>query len=276
MAQEFTINKYDVHWHLTEMPFQNTPDPRFLYLSSQHEEALARMLYTVQGRKGAGLITGVFGCGKTILVQELIDRLSHANYKTAVINSPQLEPVELLRAIVRNLKAIDLPQKKTELSADYLLELLGKILQNNIHNGQETVVIIDEAHVIKDELVFEQLRLLLNFQLRDRFMITLLLFGQPELKQLIEDNKPFDQRIAFKYYLEALNLDDTKKYIQHRLAVAGQQKQLFTDEAIPLIHKHSGGIPRLINNLCDLCLLTGALKKASTVDEETVRQAIAG
>jgi general secretion pathway protein A len=276
MVQELNINKYDVYWHLTDMPFQNTPDPRFLYLSSQHEEALARMLYTVQGRKGAGLVTGVFGCGKTILVQELIDRLSQANYKTAVINSPQLEPVELLRAIVRNLKAIDLPQKKTELSADYLLEVLGKILQNNIHNGQETVVIIDEAHVIKDELVFEQLRLLLNFQLKDRFMITLLLIGQPELKQIIEDNKPFDQRIAFKYFLDALNLDDTKKYIQHRLDVAGQKKQLFTDEAIPLIYKHSGGIPRLINNLCDLCLLIGASKHVTAVDEEMVKQAITG
>lgn len=139
---------YETYWNLKEMPFENTPDPRFLYRSRQHEEALARMLYIIRYRKGAGLLTGVFGCGKTLLVQALLDEINQEKYKTAIINNPQLDYVELLRAIVRNLKVIELPQKKTELSTDYLLETLGQILQNNLRDGKETVVIIDEAHII--------------------------------------------------------------------------------------------------------------------------------
>ena len=262
---------YEAYWNLKEMPFENTPDPRFLYRSPQHEEAMARMLYVIQYRKGGGLITGVFGCGKTLLVQALLDEISQDRYKTAIINNPQLEYVELLRAIVRSLKAIELPQKKTELSADYLWEVLGQILQNNMRDGKETVIIIDEAHIIQDEHVFEELRLLLNFQLRERFLLTLLLVGQPELKQKIEDNKQLEQRIAIKYHLDALNLEDTKRYIQHRLAVAGQTKQIFSEGAIGLIREHSGGIPRRINHICDLCLLGGFSRKASLIDEEIVR-----
>jgi general secretion pathway protein A len=263
---------YEAYWNLKEMPFENTPDPRFLYRSPQHEEVLARMRYAIQYRKGGGLVTGVFGCGKTLLVQTIFDEISQDRYKTAIINNPQLEYVELLRAIVRSLKAIDLPQKKTELSADYLLEVLGQILQNNVRDGQETVIIIDEAHVIQDERVFEELRLLLNFQLRERFLFTLLLLGQPELKQRIEDNKQLEQRIAIKCHLEPLALEDTKKYIRHRLEVAGQTKEIFNEGAIKLIQEHSGGIPRRINHICDICLLSGFSKRASLIDEETVRQ----
>jgi len=118
------------------------------------------------------------------------------------------------------------------------------------------------------------LRLLLNFQLRDRFLLTLLLLGQPELKQKVEDNKQLEQRIAVKYYIDALGLEDTKKYIQHRLAVAGQERQIFTDDAIKLLHEHSGGIPRVVNHICDICLLSGSGKEADKIDETIVRQEI--
>ena len=208
------------------------------------------------------------------MVQALLDEISQEKYKTAIINNPQIEYVELLRAIVRSLKAIILPQKKTELSADYLLEVLGEILQNNMRGGKETVIIIDEAHIIQDERVFEELRLLLNFQVRERFLLTLLMLGQPELKQKVEDNKQLEQRIAVKYYIDALNLEDTKRYIQHRLAVAGQTGQIFTDGALKLIQEYSGGIPRVINHLCDICLLSGFSKEARAIDEEIVKQEI--
>jgi len=265
---------YKEYWKLSEMPFENTPDPRFLYHSKQHEEALARMLYLIQNRKGAGMITGVFGCGKTLLVQALFDELSQDKYKAAIINNPQIEYVEFLRAIVRNLKAVELPQKKTELSADYLLEVLEKILENNLRDAKDTVVVIDEAHVIQDERIFEELRLLLNFQHRDRFLLTLIILGQPELKQKIEDNKQLEQRIAVKYHLDALDLKDTKGYISHRLEVAGQAREIFTEEAIKLIYEYSGGIPRRINQLCDICLLSGFSKEAQLVDAQIVRQEI--
>lgn len=274
MPHEIVIRPYTTYWNMSALPFQNTPDPRFLYLSRQHEEAMARMLYTIQARKGGGLITGVFGCGKTVLVQAIIDALPLGKYKVALVNNPQLDAAEILRSIVRSLRAIDLSQKRTELSTDYLLEVLSKTLDDNMHNGQDTLVVIDEAHIIKDEAVFEQLRLLLNFQRRDRFLLTLLLVGQPELRSKVEDNKPLDQRIALKYSLEALPLDDTKKYIEHRLGVVGVKKPVFTDAAVQAIHLHAGGIPRLINTACDLCLFDGAIKMAREIDEGLVKEAI--
>jgi general secretion pathway protein A len=220
------------------------------------------------------MLTGVFGCGKTLIAQVLMDELKRERYKIAVINQPQLDYPELLRAIVRNLKTVDLPQKKTEISADYLLELLGQILESNVRDRKDTVIIIDEAHTIEDEHVFEGLRLLLNFQLRERFLFTLLLLGQPELKDRIEDNKQLEQRIAIQYHLDAFNAEDTKKYIQHRLTVAGQAHPLFNESAMKLVHDYSGGIPRRINNLCDLCLLGGFAKQAKSIGEEIVLEEI--
>jgi len=265
---------YTQYWNLSEMPFENTPDPRFLYHSREHEEALARLLYVVQYGKGAAMLTGVFGCGKTLIAQVLMDELKRERYKIAIINQPQLDYPELLRAIVRNLKTVELPQKKTEISTDYLLEVLGQILETNVRDGKDNVIIIDEAHTIKDELVFEGLRLLLNFQLRERFLFTLLILGQPELKQRIEDNKQLEQRIAIQHHLSAFDFEDTKKYIQHRLTVAGQDHPLFHEAAIRLIHDYSGGIPRRINSLCDICLLGGFAKQAKIVDEAIVLEEI--
>ncbi len=266
---------YEEYWGFKEKPFQNTPNPRFLYYSPQHEEALARMLYAVRERVGAAMMTGVFGCGKTVLGQTLINDLAQeagGKYKIAFITNPQLEYVELLRAIVRNLKAIELPIKKSELSADYLLEVLNSILLNNMRDGRETVIIIDEAHVIRDEKIFEELRLLLNFQLQDRFLLTLLLFGQPELGQRIEDNKQLEQRIAIKCHLDSLDLENTANYISYRLKVAQRTKSTFTDEAIKLIYDNSGGIPRRINRLGELCLLAGFAKQAKVIDKRIVQQ----
>lgn len=261
---------YQEYWKLKEKPFQNTPDPRFLYYSTQHEEALLKLVYAVKERLGAAVLTGVFGCGKTLLGQALLQELSEDKYKIAFITNPQMDYVELLRSIVRNLKAVELPVKKTELSTDYLLEVLNNILMNNMRDGHETVIVIDEAHIIKDEKIFEEMRLLLNFQLQDRFLLTLLLFGQPELRQMVEDNKQFEQRIGVKCHVDNLNESDSKNYIIHRLKVAGSNEQIFTEAAMKLIFEHSGGIPRRINRLCDLCLLAGFSKKINQIDEKIV------
>ena len=270
---------YEEYLGLKEKPFQNTPNPRFLYYSPQHEEALMRLVYAVRERVGAAMMTGVFGCGKTVLGQALINELAGEGgekYKIAFITNPQLEYVELLRAIVRNLKAIELPIKKTELSADYLLEVLNNILLNNMRDGKETVIIIDEAHVIRDEKILEELRLLLNFQLQDRFLLTLLLFGQPELGQRIEDNKQLEQRIAIKCHLDSLDLENTPNYISYRLKVAQRTEPIFTDEVVKLIYDNSGGIPRRINRLCELCLLAGFAKQAKVIDNKIVQEEIRG
>lgn len=265
---------YEQYWGFKEKPFQNTPDPRFFYESAQHEEVLTRMLYTVKEGLGAGMLTGVFGCGKTVIGQALLERLPSDKYKAAIITNPQLEYVELLRAIVRNLKVVELPTKRNELSADSLLEILGNILENNDRDGRETVVIIDEAHTIKDESTFEELRLLLNFQRRDKFLLTLLLFGQPELKQRIEDNKQLEQRIAIKSHLEAFNQQDTCNYIIHRLHVAQGADSIFDESAFEIIHNRSGGIPRRINRICNLSLLVGLSKGAKSINKEIVEESL--
>ncbi len=262
---------YKKYWNLTEKPFQNTPDTRFIYYSAQHEDALMKLTYCVTERMGAGMMTGVFGCGKTLLGNTLLKELGQDKYKVAFIANPQVEHTELLRAVVRNLKAIELPILKTELLADSLLEILNDILINNARDGKETVIIIDEAHIIEDEKVFEELRLLMNFQLEDRFLLTLLLFGQPELREKVGNLRQLEQRIAIKCHLEPLNQEETQKYILHRLEVAGRKDSLFKDDAIRLIFERTGGIPRRINHICDLSLLTGFGKKVDKIDKEIVR-----
>lgn len=265
---------YEEYWGLKEKPFQNTPDPLFFYESAEHEEVLAKMLYIIEEGLGGGMLTGVFGCGKTIIGHALLKKLPSDKYKIAFITNPQLEYVELLRAIVRNLKAIELPMKKTELSADSMLEILGNILENNFRDGKETIVIVDEAHIIKDERIFEELRLLLNFQKSDKFLLTLLLFGQPELKQRIEDNKQLEQRIAIKCHLQAFDQNDARNYIIHRLRIAGGADIIFDESAFRMIYNRSGGIPRRINRICEFSLLVGMDKNVRSINDKIIEEAL--
>lgn len=265
---------YEQYWKLKEKPFQNTPDPRFLYNSPQHEEALVRLTYAIQQRLGAAMLTGVFGCGKTVLGRTILGQLKKNIYRIALINNPQLSHIELLRAIAHHLGAKNLPIKKTEIMTDYLLEVLEKMLQNNMKDGKETVVIIDEAHIINDDQVFEELRLLLNFQLEDRFLLTLLLLGQPELRQNIDNNKPLAQRIALAYHLDALSQEDVSKYVLHRLNMAGRKDSIFTDDSLEAIYENSGGIPRRVNQICDMSLFTAFGRKVRRIDRDIVQESV--
>lgn len=267
---------YEGHWGLIKKPFENTPDPEFLYLSSQHEEALARLLYTIREGKGAALLTGVFGCGKTVLGQALFRNLNEDRYRIAFINYPLLSHTEFLLAIAKSLGSHDLPTKKTEVLINLVLDNLNNVLLNNYRDGKDSVVIIDEAHIIEDIQIFESLRLLLNFQVPERFLLTLILFGQPELRDKIELNKQLEQRIAIKCHLVNLDLKDTAGYIIHRLKIAGRNEPIFTKEAIEHIYEHTGGIPRRINRLCDICLLSGFAKNLNQIDQSIVLEEARG
>jgi general secretion pathway protein A len=260
---------YEQYWNLKEKPFENTPDPRFLYNSPQHEEGLNRMLYVVKERKGAGLLTGVYGCGKTLLARALMKELENSVYKVAILTNPRLDDVEMLRMIAYNLGISEPPTRKAD-----ILITLERVLNNNMNDGKKTVVVIDEAHAIEDKNIFEELRLLLNYQAEDKFLLTLLILGQPELKDKIETNKQLNQRIAMRFFLEPLNLSETDHYIHHRLEVAGGSKTLFSQDAIATIHERAGGIPRRINQLCDSALLTGYGKNAKTIDSDLVQETI--
>ncbi len=264
---------YEMYWGLAQKPFENTPDPRFFFASAQHQEACARVLYCIRERKGAGMLTGVFGCGKTVVSQVVLQELNQERYRTAVLTNPRLSDVDLLRMIVHELGVTAPPANK----ADAWM-VLKTIMTENAREGRDTVVVVDEAHAIDDPTVFEELRLLLNAQWQDRFLVTLLLFGQPELAAIINQNKPFEQRIGIKSHLGPLNYQETYAYIRHRLAVAGhrQPETVFTTEAVDVVYESTGGIPRRINRLCDISLVAGMGAMASAVDAGIVAEEVKG
>ncbi|MBC8358887.1 MAG: AAA family ATPase [Candidatus Aminicenantes bacterium] len=263
---------YEAYWGLKEKPFENTPDPRFIYSSHDHLEAATRLTYAVEERKGAALLTGDYGCGKTVISRLLFEVLPQDKYEIALVTNPLLSPNDLLREICiqMGLKSPPSPPK-TQLLSD-----LNEHLYENMKNQKDTVIIIDEAQAIQDMMTFEELRLLLNFQLNNRFLLTLILIGQPELREMINEFKQLKQRLAIRYHLNPLNKEDTKKYIHHRLKVAGINKNIFSDNVHNLIWENTEGVPRVINTLCDMCLLLGFTKALKEINEDIVKKAIHG
>ncbi|MCH8293686.1 AAA family ATPase [Candidatus Poribacteria bacterium] len=262
---------YEEYWGLAEKPFENTSDPRFIYHSSQHDEALTLLLYAVTQRKSAALLTGEYGCGKTLTSRLLVDmlyNLDRARFEIAVIVNPRLSPDELLQQILYKFGIKNIPLDRIE-----LLNALGNLLMKNAEAGKHTVIIVDEAQIIIDEDTIDELRVLLNFQLNDRFLLTLVLIGQSEFANVVDALPQLQQRIAVRFHLEPLSsYEETRAYIQHRLSVAKPEREIFTEEAIQKIHKLSQGIPRQINNICDIALLMGFMHKLSYIDADNVDQ----
>jgi len=258
------------YWNLSEKPFENTPDPRFIYYSPEHTEAYARLKYVIDQRRGAAMLTGEYGAGKTLLgrviVKELLDR---KNCDVALIVNPMLSEIELLREIIFQLKAINPPGTKLK-----ILHILNDLLYENYNKKRDTVIIIDEAQAINRRDVFEELRLLLNFQLNDRFLLTLILIGQPELQKEIDDIPQLKQRLALTYHLGGLDNEKTAEYIKHRLKVAGKTDEIFKGEAITIISNNSTGIPRKINNICEIALLQGMFEKKTNIDNILIEKVI--
>ncbi len=263
---------YEGYWGLKEKPFENTPDPKFLYSSHEHVEALTRLMYTVEERKGAALLTGDYGCGKTVISRRLFETLPPEKYETALVTNPLLSPVEILREICIQLGIKTSPSwPKTQ-----LLQELNERLYHNLRRHKDTVIIVDEAQSVKDPKTLEELRLLLNFQLNNRFLLTLILIGQPELREIIDKFKQLKQRLAIRYHLNPLNNKDTQKYINHRLEIAGAKNSIFMSSVYDSIWQNSGGVPREINTICDMCLLLGFTKKAKGINQTLVEKAVSG
>src|SRR5438874_454137 len=171
---------YEAYWQLSEPPFDNSPNPKFFYLSPEHEEALVRLVYTVRHRKGCGMLTGEYGCGKTTLSRALIQRLEAERYEIGLLTNPSWTPVDFLREALYQLGVESRERTKSD-----LLHQLNDVLFRNYREGRDTVLIVDEAQLIDDDAVFEELRLLMNFQTDDRLLVTLLLIGSPELRDLV-------------------------------------------------------------------------------------------
>jgi general secretion pathway protein A len=258
---------YTKHWGLQKMPFENTPNPKYYFPSPNHEEALQRLLYGIEARKGAVILTGEIGCGKTLLSRTLMDHLAEDKYDTALIADPSFEDAQLFREVLYQL-GIDSAGSELDLR-----HRLNDRLLDNLKRGVDTVLIVDEAQVIRVDQMFETLRLLLNFQLNDRFLLTLVLLGQPELRTRLQRLDQFYQRVAIRYHLGPFSEAEVASYIRFRLEVAGCRREIFTRDACSLIFQACGGIPRKVNTLCDLCLLLSSMEKATVVDRKMVGRA---
>ncbi len=253
------------YWKFAEKPFENTPNPKFLYHSAEHDEAYIRLLYAINSLKGAAMLSGEYGCGKTLLMHTLINELPKDKYNVAYLTNPRWSANELIGEILYQLQ-IDHP---STVRMD-MLHALNDNLVDTFKKGMHTIIIVDEAQTINQKETFEELRMLLNFQFNDRFLLTLLLTGQPELKDIVAEIPQLEQRIAVRYHLRRFELEDTQQYIRYRLSKAGAKDEIFTTEAIHEIHKFSHGIPRKINNICDLSLLLGFGQKLTKIDADHI------
>src|SRR5438034_1110235 len=218
---------YEAYWELSEPPFDNSPNPKFFYLSPEHEEALVRLVYTVRHRKGCGMLTGEYGCGKTTLSRALIQRLEAERYEIGLLTNPSWNATDFLREALYQLGVESKEKSKSE-----LLHLLNDVFFRNYRDGRDTVIIVDEAQLIADDGVFEEVRLLMNFQTDDRFLVTLLLIGSPELRERVRRLKHLDQRITIRYHLNTLDYTHTAAYVSHRLKMANRATPIFTEAAI--------------------------------------------
>ncbi|MBI4677722.1 MAG: AAA family ATPase [Elusimicrobia bacterium] len=261
---------YEEYWNLRELPFENTPDPKFFYASERHNEALSRLQYVVRQRKACGVLTGVYGCGKTLILHALRKSTEPEGCRFSVVNNPRLDDLGLLRFILRGLVGQEVPSDKAD-----VLMALQTYIEGVAQDGKHTVIAVDEAHAIMSNEVFEELRLLLNFHTETRFLVTLLLAGQPELQPKVESNKQLNQRVNLHYHIDAFSAEDTTRYIKHRLSTAGDGgEEVFTPEAIDLLHRYSGGIPRWLNHFCHMSLLAAYTKNARHITPEIAEEAV--
>ncbi len=261
---------YEDYWGVTEPPFSLTPNPKFLYLSEKHQNALTMLLFTITRNKGAGMIAGEPGSGKTTLSRRLLQELPEEKYRVAMVVNPRLTPVQLFREILTQFGLYDLGRTKQE-----LIQQLNSFLLDLYNEGRKAVLIVDEAHLIRNMDTFEELRLLLNFQLNDEFLITLLLLGQPQLIDIIEKNPALRQRLAVRYRLEPLNRMEVEEMIKFRLKAAWYiGPDIFTPDALDELYEYSKGIPRVVCEIVDNALLFGMLKQVRKIDGFLMRQVI--
>ncbi len=260
---------YTAFYGLREKPFSLTPDPRFLFLSASHREALAHVLYGIDQGEGFIAVTGEVGTGKTTICRTLLQRLG-SDTEVAFVFNPTLSGEELLRAISVEFGLLTEGRTRAELS-DQLNEFL---LEAN-RDGRRVLLIVDEAQNLAPATL-EEIRLFSNLETSTSKLIQILLFGQPELDEKLDSRelRQLRQRISVRWKLGPLSAAETREYVEHRLTIAsGFHSSLFTDAALREIHRRSGGVPRLVNLLCDRALLAGYGADERQVGPRTVARA---
>jgi type II secretory pathway predicted ATPase ExeA len=252
---------YERYWGLRDKPFRKTPDPRYLFLSETHEEALERLLFAVE-EMDIALLTGEVGSGKTLLTRALADRVGD-RFEVGMVLNPRLSPRQFLKTVAGEL-GVEEPRFHSN-------DLLGQIhdrLMALDGQGRAALLIVDEAHLIPGKPTFEEIRLLTNYQLDDRNLVAIVLVGQPELRERLRHRayRALTQRIGVSFNLVPLAVEDTRAYLAHRLAVAGRERELFTEDAVARLHAASAGIPRVLNQLATQALVEGMARGSARVD----------
>jgi general secretion pathway protein A len=259
---------YESFYGLRENPFNVTPNPEYIYLGENHREALAQLLYGVKERKGFIVITGEVGTGKTTLIHYLLDKMNGNHTKTALLFNPKLTVDDFIQYILKDLGVR--VQGKTK--GEYLHNL-HRYLLHAYQRDERVILIVDEAQGLKPELL-EEIRLLSNLETSRSKLLQIVLLGQPELDKTLSQPgfRQLRQRINLRYHLPPLSEKETKEYIGKRLRVAGAKEPIFSEKAIKQIYLKSGGIPRLINILCDNALLNGYALEQKRVDERSIKE----
>lgn len=261
---------YEEFYNLTEKPFSLTPDPKFLFLSKKHRDAFEILLYGIRRKEGFSLLTGGVGTGKTMLCRALLERLD-PNIKVALILNPMLSEEELLKAVLQ-----DLGLDYSKNSRKELIDELNSFLLSQASSGRNTVLILDEAQNLSTS-VLEQVRILSNLETEKEKLIHIILVGQEELMMNLRRPtlRQLNQRISTRYHLEHLARSEVQRYIEHRLMVAGSSGEIsFPRSTINFIYKHSRGIPRVINLICDRVLLGGYVEQKYRITKIIAKKAV--
>lgn len=258
---------YETYWNLREKPFRNLMDKRFFFYAETYEEAYLRLLYSVTESQGLLLLLGEGGSGKTFICKVFMQDMLQQGYRVAMIGNPTFAPNEFLQQILYEFGLEGSNKTKLEM----LQEL--KKLGDSAREEKNCVLLIDEAHLLSDPKTIEEVRLLLNLEVNNHTLMIPILVGKPELGEIIE-RSPLRDRVAFQYRLARLNCRETGEYIYSRMHKAGCGREIFTADAVKEVHVASGGIPREINNICDLALLLGYGENAIVVDRALVGKAV--
>src|SRR5881398_4212124 len=254
-------------FELSQEPFSNAPVSRFYYNSSQHSQALVRLMYAVGQMKGLSILVGDIGAGKTTLARRMLDSLPESEYEAAllVIIHSGITASWLLKRIALQL-GVESPAEEKLALLSQLYQRLVKIYES----GKKAVVLIDEAQMLATRELMEEFRGLLNLEVPERKLLSLIFFGLPEIEQNLKLDAPLAQRVAIKFRLDHLAGESTEAYIKHRLRLAGAARMPFTPVAVKAVHRFSSGTPRVINTLCDNALFEGYVARAPMIDETMI------
>ena len=255
---------------ISDKPFQITPDTRFLYLTPKHRDGLAHLLYGADEAGGFILLTGEVGTGKTMLCRSVLEQMpEHVN--VALILNPRQSSRELIASICDEL---NIPYRRSSTSLKYLVDRLNLYLLKQHAQGKRTVLVIDEAQNLRAE-VLEQIRLLTNLEVATQKLLQIILIGQPELQAILArpELRQLTQRITARFHLTPLSKEETAAYIRHRLQIVGFRGELFTSGAVNMVHQLSGGVPRLVNNICERSMMGAYGENVHRIDKRLVRKA---